>query len=109
MNIERLRAIREQQQLILPENASHEDDLEESNLIRERWYHIYQQPQVYKPFAILVVLFVFQQLSGGYAIVFYAVNLFLKIGGHFGEGINEYGALLLLGSIRFVMSIVAAL
>lgn len=42
-------------------------------------------------------------------IVFYAVNVFLKIGGHFGEGINEYGALLLLGTIRFVMSIVAAL
>lgn len=54
-------------------------------------------------------MFVFQQLSGAYVIIFYAVNLFLQIGGQFGDGINEYGALLLLGTIRFVMSIVAAL
>lgn len=94
---------------MLPENPIHEDDQDENHLIRERWYRIYLQPQVYKPVTILLVLFVFQQLSGGYVIVFYAVNVFLKIGGHFGEGINEYGALLLLGTIRFVMSIVAAL
>lgn len=49
----------------------------------------------------------FQQLSGAYVIIFYAVNLFLKIGGDF-EGINEYGALLLLGILRFLMTIVAA-
>lgn len=42
-------------------------------------------------------------------IIFYAVNLFLKIGGHFGDGINEYGALLMLAVIRFLMSIVASL
>lgn len=94
---------------MLPESPIHEDDQDENQLIRERWYQIYLQPQVYKPVTILLVLFVFQQLSGGYVIVFYAVNVFLKIGGHFGEGINEYGALLLLGTIRFVMSIVAAL
>lgn len=73
------------------------------------WYEIYRQPQVYKPLGILLIMFVFQQLSGAYVIIFYAVNLFLQIGGQFGDGINEYGALLLLGTIRFVMSIVAAL
>lgn len=75
----------------------------------QHWSHIYRQPHVYKPLGILLMMFVFQQLSGAYVIIFYAINLFLKIGGHFGEGINEYGALLLLGTIRFVMSIVAAL
>lgn len=73
------------------------------------WYEIYRQPHVYKPLGILLVMFAFQQLSGAYVIIFYAVNLFLKIGGQFGDGINEYGAMLLLGTIRFVMSIVAAL
>lgn len=73
------------------------------------WFTIYRQPNVYKPLTILLLLFFFQQLSGAYVIIFYAVNLFLKIGGHFGEGINEYGALLMLGSIRFIMSIVAAM
>lgn len=67
------------------------------------------QPQVYKPFLVLSVIFLFQQLSGGYVVIFYAINLFLKIGGRFGEGINEYGALLLLGVIRFVMSILSAM
>uniref|UniRef100_A0A1B0GM81 Major facilitator superfamily (MFS) profile domain-containing protein n=1 Tax=Phlebotomus papatasi TaxID=29031 RepID=A0A1B0GM81_PHLPP len=63
-----------------------------------------RQKHVYKPFIILLILFVFQQLSGAYVIIFYAVNLFLKIGGQFGDQINEYGALMLLGVIRFVVS-----
>lgn len=67
------------------------------------------QPQVYKPLVVLLAIFLFQQLSGAYVIIFYAVHLFLKIGGHFGEGINEYGALLMLAVIRFLMSIVASL
>lgn len=73
------------------------------------WYKIYLHPRVYKPLIILVFIFVFQQISGAYVIIFYAVNLFLKIGGHFGEGINEYGALMLLGSIRFIMSVVTSM
>lgn len=63
-----------------------------------------RQKHVYKPFIILLILFIFQQLSGAYVIIFYAVNLFLKIGGQFGDQINEYGALMLLGVIRFVVS-----
>lgn len=73
------------------------------------WYKIYLHPRVYKPLIILLLVFVFQQISGAYVIIFYAVNIFLKIGGHFGEGINEYGALMLLGSIRFIMSIVTSM
>ncbi|XP_037917337.1 facilitated trehalose transporter Tret1-like isoform X1 [Hermetia illucens] len=71
-------------------------------------FSIYLEPRVYKPLLMLLFLFLFQQLSGAYVIIFYAVNLFLKIGGNFGEGLDEYGALLLLGAIRFIMSIVAS-
>lgn len=73
------------------------------------WLNIYLQPHVYKPLVILLIIFAFQQLSGAYAIIFYAVNLFLKIGGQFGNGINEYVSMVLLGVIRFGMSIVAVL
>lgn len=82
---------------------------ENHGLIRNRWYRIYLEPRVYKPLSFLLMMFMFQQLSGCYVIIFYAVNLFLQIGGHFGEGINEYGALLLLGTIRFIMSILASM
>lgn len=87
-----------QQPLISTENSSHVDS-------ESAWYEIYLQPRVYKPLTILLVIFMLQQMSGAYVIIFYAVNIFSEIGGNFGEGINEYGALMLLGSIRFVMSI----
>lgn len=68
----------------------------------------YSEPTVYKPVIILLMLFLFQQLSACYAIIFYAVDLFREIGGHFEKGINEYIALVLLGSIRFVMAVISA-
>lgn len=68
-----------------------------------------KQSRVYKPFGILIGLFLFQQISGPYAIVFYAVDLFRKIGAKFGDHIDEYGAMLLLGIIRFFMAILSAL
>lgn len=71
-------------------------------------FKIYAQPKVYKPLILLICLFIFQQLSGVYAVIFYAVNLFQEIGGQFGNGINEYEAMLLLGTIRFIMSILVS-
>lgn len=73
-------------------------------------FKIYAQPRVYKPLILLICLFIFQQLSGVYAVIFYAVNLFQQIGGHGinGNGINEYEAMLLLGTIRFIMSILVS-
>ncbi|XP_074040592.1 facilitated trehalose transporter Tret1 [Leptinotarsa decemlineata] len=67
------------------------------------------EPIVYKPLIILLIIFIFQQLSGAYAIVFYAVDLFREIGGRFRNSLNEYVALAVLGTIRFVMSIISAL
>lgn len=90
------------QQPLIKQNSSDVDN-------KSAWYKIYLQPQVYKPLIILLLIFVFQQISGAYVIIFYAVNIFLEIGGNFGEGINEYGALMLLGSIRFIMSIVTSM
>ena len=36
----------------------------------------FRYPAAYKPFGVLVFVFLFQQLSGSYAIIFYAVTLF---------------------------------
>lgn len=67
------------------------------------------QPKVYRPFFVLIGLFFFQQISGPYVIIFYAIELFVKIGrSSDSHGINEYGAMLLLGILRFVMAILCA-
>ncbi|XP_031636936.1 facilitated trehalose transporter Tret1-like [Contarinia nasturtii] len=71
------------------------------------WLTHLQKPKVYKPFFLLSALFFFQQISGPYVIIFYAIDLFVKIGGKFGD-INEYGAMLMLGVVRFVMAILCA-
>ncbi|CAH1155491.1 unnamed protein product [Phaedon cochleariae] len=93
----------------LTRSVSDEDD-EKSTLLRlRRKFNVYKEPIVYKPAIILTIIFVFQQLSGAYAIIFYAVDLFREIGGHFRNGIDEYVALALLGTIRFIMSILSAL
>lgn len=68
----------------------------------------YKTPSVYKPVIILFFLFVIQQLSGAYVIIFYAVDLFREIGGHFQQGIDEFVSLALLGTIRFVMAIISS-
>lgn len=72
------------------------------------WLTLLGQPRVYKPSFVLITLFFFQQISGPYVIIFYAIDLFIKIGRSDGQ-INEYGAMLLLGIIRFIMSILCAL
>lgn len=55
------------------------------------------------------MLFIFQQLSGGYVVIFYAVDFFKRIGGQFQNSMDAYVALVLLGSIRFIMAIISAL
>ena len=36
----------------------------------------FRYPGAYKPFGVLIFVFLFQQFSGSYAIIFYAVSLF---------------------------------
>ncbi|KAL1502436.1 hypothetical protein ABEB36_007577 [Hypothenemus hampei] len=73
-------------------------------------FKYYLEPVVLKPVLILLALFIIQQLSSAYVIIFYAVDIFRKIGGSFKHIglIDEFVALILLGGIRFVMSIVLA-
>ncbi|XP_012263990.2 facilitated trehalose transporter Tret1-like isoform X2 [Athalia rosae] len=68
----------------------------------------FQKPEIWKPIVLLLVVFFFQQNSGSYVIIFYAVTLFAELGGQFGF-VDEYGAMALLGVIRFVMAAVALL
>lgn len=68
-------------------------------------YHKFTSPTVYKPIAILVLLFLLQQLSGCYVIIFYAISVFHEMGGTFGKSFDENNALIMLGIIRFIVSI----
>ncbi|KAJ8984177.1 hypothetical protein NQ317_017830 [Molorchus minor] len=66
--------------------------------------NIYFSPQTLKPFFILVVLFLLQEFSGIYTLLFYAVNFFEETD----LNLNEYVASIIVGVLRFSMSIVAA-
>lgn len=66
------------------------------------------RPRAYKPIIILTMILILQQLSGAYVVIFYAISVFQEMGGTFGGGLNEFGALILMGVIRFSMSIVNA-
>lgn len=66
------------------------------------------KPQVYKPLIILLFLFLFQQLSGCYILIFYTINIFRNLSSNFSEKINENMAVLLLGSLRLIMSVIAS-
>lgn len=72
----------------------------------KNYYHVFTSPTVYKPMLILFLVFVLQQLSGSYVIIFYAISIFREMGEISGNSFNEYSTLVLLGIIRFIMSLV---
>ncbi|XP_046387460.1 facilitated trehalose transporter Tret1-like [Ischnura elegans] len=62
-----------------------------------------------RPLLLLLLLLLLQQLSGTYVIVFYAVDVLRGLAGKAtGDEANEAIALILLGSIRLIASVVAA-
>nr|XP_022912034.1 facilitated trehalose transporter Tret1-like [Onthophagus taurus]XP_022912035.1 facilitated trehalose transporter Tret1-like [Onthophagus taurus] len=65
----------------------------------------YFSKETTKPFLILLILFLLQEASGIYAILFYSVNFFkdAKI------DIDEFISSIIVGLIRFVMSILGAI
>lgn len=67
-----------------------------------------KKPQVFKPLTILFFLFLLQQVSGGYVLIFYTLNIFRNLGADFLKTVDERLALVLVGSIRLVMAIIAA-
>ncbi|XP_070491984.1 glucose transporter GlcP-like [Chironomus tepperi] len=75
---------------------------------QQHWINGIKLPQVYKPLIILVILFLLQQLSGGYILIFYTINIFRNLGSEFLTSVDENLASLLLGTIRLIMAIIAA-
>lgn len=67
-----------------------------------------KEPQVYKPLIILLFMFLLQQFSGCYILIFYTINIFRNLSLNFSERINENMALMLLGSLRLIMSVIAS-
>ena len=60
------------------------------------------KPTGWKPITILFLLFSFQQFSGIYITLFYAVTWFQEVG----SGVDEYIASILVGVTRFLCSMV---
>lgn len=56
-----------------------------------------------KPLTILFFIFLFQQLSGGYVVIFYAIQVFQIVGGNFEKDFDEYDTLVFMGLIRCVL------
>lgn len=68
---------------------------------KESLFRALHEPNVWKPFLILLVFFVLQQLSGIYVILFYTVSVLKDIG----IDANEYAASIGMGVIRLIASI----
>lgn len=70
---------------------------------------ILTHPSARRPLVILLLLFLFQQLSGTYVIVFYAVDVLRGLAGKSSKDEStETVALIALGCIRLVASVIAA-
>lgn len=89
---------------------------EEKSLMKSlrNFCHEIRQPTAYKPLTIISILLLIQQLSGCYVVIFYAISVFKNINS--GDNLQRtqendsaiYGALVLLGVVRFLMSILTA-
>lgn len=98
-------------------SSKHFDDLIATNVARitntndyeqTNWVQNLRKPQVFKPLLILFFLFLLQQVSGGYVLIFYTLNIFRNLGAEFLNSVDERLALVLVGFIRLLMAIVAA-
>lgn len=66
--------------------------------------NMYFTPQTIKPFIYLVLLFLLQEFSGIYSLLYYAVDIFKQA--H--VDVDVYISSMIVGAIRFAMSIAAA-
>lgn len=62
------------------------------------------QPTVYKPFAILTMCFFFQQMSGIYVLIFYAVRFFKDVS----QDVNPYLLSVVVGLIRMFVGFITS-
>lgn len=63
------------------------------------------QPSVWKPFLIMIFFFIFQEGSGLYIILYYAVNFFQESG----STMDTYVMSIIVASVRLVMSMVGSI
>ncbi|XP_011862528.1 PREDICTED: facilitated trehalose transporter Tret1-like [Vollenhovia emeryi] len=87
-------------------NAASDEAAKSVLVSLKNYYHVFTSPAACKPLLILFLLLLLQQLSGSYVVIFYAISVFREMGGTFGTSLNEHGALVMLGIIRFIMSII---
>ena len=65
---------------------------------------LFKRKNVLKPFALLIIFFVFQEMSGIYIILYYAVDFFKSVG----TSVNEFTASIIVGGVRVFMGAVGA-
>ncbi|XP_045504949.1 facilitated trehalose transporter Tret1-2 homolog isoform X1 [Colias croceus] len=65
---------------------------------------LFKRRNVLKPFALLIIFFLFQELSGIYVILYYAVDFFKSVG----TSVNEFTASVIVGGVRVFMGAVGA-
>ncbi|KAI8441183.1 hypothetical protein MSG28_009417 [Choristoneura fumiferana] len=65
---------------------------------------LFKRRSVLKPFALLIVFFVFQEMSGIYVILYYAVDFFHSVD----KTVNGFTASIIVGGVRVFMGAVGA-
>lgn len=65
---------------------------------------LFKRKNVLKPFTVLIVFFIFQEMSGIYIILYYAVDFFKSVG----TSVNEFTASIIVGGVRVFMGAVGA-
>ncbi|XP_032522854.2 facilitated trehalose transporter Tret1-2 homolog isoform X1 [Danaus plexippus] len=65
---------------------------------------LFKRRSVLKPFALLIIFFMFQEMSGIYVILYYAVDFFKSVG----TSVNEFTASIIVGGVRVFMGAVGA-
>ncbi|CAH0719319.1 unnamed protein product, partial [Brenthis ino] len=77
--------------------------LDENMTFRQKLL-LFKRKSVLKPFALLIVFFMFQEMSGIYIILYYAVDFFKSVG----TSVNEFTASIIVGGVRVFMGAIGA-
>lgn len=65
---------------------------------------LFKKKNVLKPFVLLILFFIFQEMSGIYVILYYAVDFFKAVG----TSMNEFTASIIVGGVRVFMGVIGA-
>ncbi|XP_041968943.1 facilitated trehalose transporter Tret1-2 homolog isoform X2 [Aricia agestis] len=78
--------------------------LEDESMSFKQKMGLFKRRSVLKPFALLIIFFLFQEMSGIYVILYYAVDFFKSVG----TSVNEFTASIIVGGVRVFMGAVGA-